>query len=599
MAKRTTSVVLDAPGPVPVRCSQQNTFALINKLPPEVLSHVFLFHVGGSPPASVPPPPYPRKSLKLGWIQVTHVCRRWRHVALGDPRLWANVAFTLGHRWAEIMLARAKSAPLLVKSDLSTPHGCISSTQDCLLIGATLTARLRQIAAVDLAVDHGMLTHLSIDNLFSFPAPILESIDLRVNRKKYDTWLDPIDAKDPTASFAPLLRRLALRDCRFYLFQMPRFPMLVHFEICISERDVVSYEGMATGFSQRLQTRLKSPIHEELIESLQTMPMLETLILENCFPKAPVEPLPPPASSVELPRLKKIVLKGSSGECLGLLSRLHVPATTSIHLHCYSSKPRASDCLDILPVISEHFTARLLEDAPPPLTLNICDAGGAGLLVRAWTVSAASDEEPAFTCDAMDPVLQMHFEFDSESEGIDLPLLQRTCDTLPLDKLQTLSVDVWTPLSSAVQWSASVWLDMFGRCESVHHVHASGLPATHLTHILQPAEGQKQEKPPILLPCLKKLSLSSSVIYGSLVDPKWPSFQGMLEWLAYRATEGVGIECLYMRQRPKERDLIKTLEDAAPKVVWDEDEDDYLGVRRSAGADTKRWSAKWTRLFVD
>ncbi|KZV64216.1 hypothetical protein PENSPDRAFT_175356 [Peniophora sp. CONT] len=48
---------------------------------------------------------------KLGWINLTHVCRRWREVGLDRSTLWANVVTTFP-RALDVMLARAKSVPL-------------------------------------------------------------------------------------------------------------------------------------------------------------------------------------------------------------------------------------------------------------------------------------------------------------------------------------------------------------------------------------------------------------------------------------------------------------------------------------------------------
>ncbi|KZV64217.1 hypothetical protein PENSPDRAFT_656753 [Peniophora sp. CONT] len=53
----------------------------------------------------------------LGWIRLTHVCRRWRYIGLNRPSLWASVV-TNFPRASEIMIARAKNAPFTLRLDL-------------------------------------------------------------------------------------------------------------------------------------------------------------------------------------------------------------------------------------------------------------------------------------------------------------------------------------------------------------------------------------------------------------------------------------------------------------------------------------------------
>ncbi|KZV62303.1 hypothetical protein PENSPDRAFT_670446 [Peniophora sp. CONT] len=53
--------------------------------------------------------------LALGWIQVSHVARLWRHAALNAPSLWAKIDLALGRQWAFHFLSLSKSTPLFVK----------------------------------------------------------------------------------------------------------------------------------------------------------------------------------------------------------------------------------------------------------------------------------------------------------------------------------------------------------------------------------------------------------------------------------------------------------------------------------------------------
>ncbi|KAI0063848.1 hypothetical protein BV25DRAFT_1801428, partial [Artomyces pyxidatus] len=50
----------------------------------------------------------------LGWITVTHVCSRWRQVALDVPTLWSTVTPELGDMWFNLLLTRSRSTPISV-----------------------------------------------------------------------------------------------------------------------------------------------------------------------------------------------------------------------------------------------------------------------------------------------------------------------------------------------------------------------------------------------------------------------------------------------------------------------------------------------------
>ncbi|KAI0041703.1 hypothetical protein FA95DRAFT_1610802 [Auriscalpium vulgare] len=73
---------------------QHNSFAQISSLPPELMSIVFTFLCAMYPPAYLAS----HRCGDLRWIKVTHVCRRWRHIALNLPRLWERIDFLMG-RW--------------------------------------------------------------------------------------------------------------------------------------------------------------------------------------------------------------------------------------------------------------------------------------------------------------------------------------------------------------------------------------------------------------------------------------------------------------------------------------------------------------------
>ncbi|KAI0061468.1 hypothetical protein BV25DRAFT_1785855, partial [Artomyces pyxidatus] len=82
-----------------------NALLPVSHIPPEILAHIFLYCVLADQEW--------RNTLPgLGWISVTHVCRRWRHIALDNSGLWRHIPLTSGRQWIAEMLSRSRSKPL-------------------------------------------------------------------------------------------------------------------------------------------------------------------------------------------------------------------------------------------------------------------------------------------------------------------------------------------------------------------------------------------------------------------------------------------------------------------------------------------------------
>lgn len=85
--------------------TRKNLFAPINKLPVELLAHIFQLVARREA----------RSGRKLGWIRsVTHICSHWREIAFACPSLWTIVDWS-NPECAQMMIERAKSLPLSVQ----------------------------------------------------------------------------------------------------------------------------------------------------------------------------------------------------------------------------------------------------------------------------------------------------------------------------------------------------------------------------------------------------------------------------------------------------------------------------------------------------
>ena len=84
------------------------SLALPNRIPPEVLSEIFLTVALHSKADD------DDDDEDLEWIRVTHVCRYWRKTALDCLELWTNLSF-VNPKFTKVMIMRPRNAPLSVE----------------------------------------------------------------------------------------------------------------------------------------------------------------------------------------------------------------------------------------------------------------------------------------------------------------------------------------------------------------------------------------------------------------------------------------------------------------------------------------------------
>ncbi|KAI0763213.1 hypothetical protein BC629DRAFT_975481 [Irpex lacteus] len=91
----------------------------INRLPSEILGHVFLYLM--DPPTRLPHPDtsYVETSRTGEWSQASLVCRYWRQVVLSTPELWTMIRVsyrmkkrTVSWPWASLKLSRSGMLPI-------------------------------------------------------------------------------------------------------------------------------------------------------------------------------------------------------------------------------------------------------------------------------------------------------------------------------------------------------------------------------------------------------------------------------------------------------------------------------------------------------
>lgn len=188
--------------------SIQNRRAAINKLPPEILGHIFTDLVEFALPISrcpfedgeVPFQPQP-------WTRVMLVCKRWREIALSTPVLWSvfqlsetptDLTFQAkgtGNSYPFFALNRSGEVPLLVRLDVPDTYEWVSEQ----MIIPPILAEIRRIRELRLSLLLGDRSNLLVVQEIEGKAPLLDTLILHIG---YDS--DLLAEEDLMAYFEPL-----------------------------------------------------------------------------------------------------------------------------------------------------------------------------------------------------------------------------------------------------------------------------------------------------------------------------------------------------------------------------------------------------------
>ncbi|CDO69274.1 hypothetical protein BN946_scf185042.g176 [Trametes cinnabarina] len=256
------------------------------KLPPEILTHIF-----SMVPRDLPTHGTTRFSATQTYdlIPLTHVCRRWRDIALDASPLWSTVCETVpSHVASHILRARARQVPLTVYVDRPYPSAALR---------ALLASEGKHVAKLELHDLHELSASQLSSGLLSFSAPSLQRLVVYSRAAR----VAPEQAREGAAHIvqlcggeAPRLKHLEFHDVPF--LPENKFAELIHLTL--------SYNDCPVGWEL-----------DDLLRLLADSPMLQHVRL-NGLPCDLHEHRPPTAAPVPLPHLKMLEI----GDCRGFLS---------------------------------------------------------------------------------------------------------------------------------------------------------------------------------------------------------------------------------------------------------------------------------------
>ncbi|TCD61552.1 hypothetical protein EIP91_008264 [Steccherinum ochraceum] len=157
------------------------------------------------------------------------VCRHWRDVALGTPRLWSCIVLhSKTHpRVLRRLLARAENCHLDIDIDLVHPYG---SEQEFNASIDLLLTRLPQIRHLHLSLSGGLIKSLESSFPSPVPAPVLRTLSIDFNCEGGSST-DPLPIFCPTG--LPQLNKLVIKSPS-YLFDHLH-PRLISASITVFE----------------------------------------------------------------------------------------------------------------------------------------------------------------------------------------------------------------------------------------------------------------------------------------------------------------------------------------------------------------------------
>jgi len=425
--------------------SSRNALAPISSLPPELLARIFRFYALVEPPWS--------GGQKLGWIGVTHVCQRWRQVALDDSMLWARTVGILpSAEWIFEGLVRARNAPLLfdivgrpspVVLSKFTPH-----------MFHTRNLRLPRLSIHDSQV---------VQEICALEAPVLEYFELGVS----DAF--PITFPAGMTLFkghSPKLRSFTTSQVVIPWSLIPR-GQLTQLKITFSR-------GISTPGISSLNDS------NQLFGLLINSPELEVLSLEFCLPS--MLPQGSHGEAIHLPRLSRLSLSGSTSRVTNLLKRLKLPSSATLHLRCISEDPSTYPNDLITPLISAHFhNPAPMEFESFRVTISCRErlmrvaasiAPTKSRVNQSWVLEDHRDNEPELTLsfDNLPPF--------SHSSQVDI--LGQLCSMLAISNLKFLSISA----CNKIQYTD--WDKLFQQCKKITTIQATGLGASGLLGSIAP-----------------------------------------------------------------------------------------------------------------
>ncbi|KDQ51861.1 hypothetical protein JAAARDRAFT_210836 [Jaapia argillacea MUCL 33604] len=270
--------------------TRRNEHAPISRLPPEILSRIFVICTSNWDHSSDQLRRQPHRYL---WVKVTHVCRRWRTVALDCTSLWSYIPLNIPGSWISEMLVRSRELSLSVDAsregtrdyDFNTVFGHLH--------------RLRSFKASNL------IWQSSPTLLEKRKMPCLEELSVFFPSRHYTVSYPQLRGLK-----VPLLRTLSLENC-----------------LVPGNSSVLKSHNLAQLTINPTGRYFK---YTQFLDIVQHTPQLQHLAFSQNLDGTSIMDLPSHQRVVKLPQLAALHIKSGGDFCAAVLNQLAFPKSASI-----------------------------------------------------------------------------------------------------------------------------------------------------------------------------------------------------------------------------------------------------------------------------
>ncbi|KAF8555348.1 hypothetical protein OG21DRAFT_1496310 [Imleria badia] len=534
--------------------SQRNAFTPICRLPPELLSTIFIrcasAHHDDLAETNTDVP---------SWVNVSYVCCHWRAVALDFPTLW-GYHFVLSLRWTEELLSRSHQASLKIRILFN-----ITESRQWSLVEKLMNHTNRIQELIVCLPDHSIRRFFS---MLSSPAPRLQKLKI---------WVDTADSEDVPSGWdsalfhgeTPALRTLELSCCPVQWYSL-------------------KLSGLITLDLHDIPHRFRRNM-EDFLATLSCMQNLTCLYLGRAIPGCRKFIASAACNSfqrINLPYLSRVFIDGPLSTVIVFLSCVNIPLKTNLVLECFPENDSSLD--ELSSSLAQRFSISEDQTLSSPIIRSLTidfSYGEATLTFSASernfdsTFSIVSCNSQYWGCNIP---LKIKLHWHPSWTGSDADhIIGNIVFALPLTHVQ--SVHVLRP-----PFSPAIWRRMLAHLKDLRYIKlsdgfvpdlASALYFTAHVDANQDATGDRDSNH-IVAPRLEELELCD-IIFSSGGDPDMRTPAITQRWLfhalsARNAPQGRFTMTRCWIGNSKILDVVRSWDDV--DIVGESDSDGFLAL---------------------